>query len=55
MNDSKVVVQQFKGKGFINLIPMYKGKWVFKYTVTVFPSCYWRIKEYCDDIKKRTY
>lgn len=49
----KVIVQQFKYKGYINLIPLYKGKWLFKYTVTIFPSCYEDIPYYTNEIKKR--
>lgn len=49
----KVFVQQFKCKGYINLIPLYKGKWLFKHTITILPSCYEDIPYYTNQIKKR--
>lgn len=47
----KVFVQQFKHKGYINLIPLYKGKWLFKHAITIFPSCYKDIPYYTNEIK----
>lgn len=50
----KVVVQQIKRKGFINLVPFVKGKPVLRYWMTIYPSCYKDISHYTNEIKKRT-
>lgn len=50
----KVVVQQIKCEGFINLIPFVKGKPILKYGLTIYPSCYKEIPYHTSEIKKRT-
>lgn len=39
----KVTVFQYKGKGYINLVPVVKGKVLGHLRETIYPSYYYRI------------
>lgn len=39
----KVIVFQYKGKGYINLVPVVNGKILGSLRETIYPSCYHRI------------
>ena len=47
----KVVIQQVKCKGFINLVPIVNGVSLYDKMYSVYPSCYKEIGKLTEELK----
>lgn len=47
----KMVIQQVKCKGYINLVPIVEGRVIYSKMYSVFPSYYKRIRQLTEELK----